>query len=108
MESGSTTQKVFAILALIAGLGFAYIDSRPSWDDTGILVGAILLTCGLLALLGFRRPWLLALLVGVWIPLHGILISHNFGSIIALVPAFLGAYAGWMLRRLLDASSRSQ
>ena len=101
-------QKVLALIALMAGLGFAYLDSRPTWDDTGILAGAVLLTTGLLALLGFRRPWLLALLVGGWIPLHGILISHNFGSIIALALAFMGAYAGWTLRRLLDAGSHRQ
>ena len=91
-------QKILLVLATISGLFFAYVDSRPNWDDTGIEVFAILLTSGLLALLGFQRPWLLALLVGAWIPLYGIFVSHNFGSIIALVIAFIGAYAGWGVR----------
>lgn len=75
------------------------MDSRPTWDDTGILVGVILLVSGLIALVGFQRPWLLALLVDAWIPLHGILISQNYGSIIALVIAFISAYAGWGIRK---------
>jgi uncharacterized membrane protein len=91
-------QKVFLVLATVAGLFFAYMDSRPTWDDSGFEVAAILLTCGLLALIGFERPWLLALLVGAWIPIYEILVSHNSGSIIALIIAFIGAYAGWAFR----------
>jgi hypothetical protein len=91
-------QKTLLVSALLAGLFFAYVDSRPTWDDTGVLAGAILLTCGLISVLGFKRPWLLALSVGAWIPLRGIFITHNFGSILALVIAFVGAYLGWMFR----------
>ena len=91
-------QKILLVIATLVGMFLAYVDSRPTWDDTGIEVAAILLICGLLALIGFPRPWLLALLVGGWIPLYGILFSHNFGSIIALIIAFIGAYAGWAFR----------
>ena len=91
-------QKILLVLAGLSGLFFAYVDSLPNWDDAGVLAGAILLVCGVIALIGYRRPWLLALVVGAWIPLHGILISHNFGSLIALLIAFIGAYAGWAVR----------
>ena len=91
-------QKILLAVAIIAGLFFAYVDSRPTWDDTGILAGAILLTCGLIALIGIQRPWLLALAVGAWIPLRGSLVTHNYGSILALIIAFVGAYAGWAFR----------
>src|SRR5215208_768631 len=91
-------QKILLAVAVIVGLFFAYVDSRPTWDDTGILAGAILLTCGLIALLGFQRPWLLALAVGAWIPLRGIFVTHNFGSILALIIALVGAYLGWGCR----------
>jgi hypothetical protein len=97
-ERISLMQKILLAVAIIAGLFFAYVDSRPTWDDTGILAGAILLTCGLIALIGIQRPWLLALAVGAWIPLRGILITHNYGSILALIIAFVGAYAGWAFR----------
>jgi hypothetical protein len=91
-------QKILLGFAVLAGLFFAWVDTRPNWDDTGILAGGILLVCGLFALLGFQRPWLLALVVGGWIPLYGIFVSHNFGSLLALVIAFVGAYAGWVVR----------
>jgi hypothetical protein len=94
-------QKVLTAIAAISGLFFAYVDSRPTWDDTGILVGAIVITCGGLSLIGYQRPWLLALLVGMWIPLYEMIFSHGYGSIIALFVAFIGAYSGWLLRRML-------
>jgi hypothetical protein len=89
-------QKVLLGIAFLSGLFITYVDSRPTWDDTGITAGAILLVCGLIALIGYQRPWLLALAVGAWIPLYGILASHNFGAIIALLIAFIGSYAGWV------------
>ncbi len=91
-------QKILIAIAIIVGLFFNYVDSRPTWDDTGVLAGAILLTCGLIALIGFQRPWLLGLAVGAWIPLRGILVTHNYGSILALIIAFIGAYGGWVFR----------
>lgn len=91
-------QKILIGIAALAGLFSLYVDTRPNWDDTGVLAGGILLVSGLIALIGYQRPWLLALAVGVWIPLHGLLISHNYGSIIALIIAFVGSYAGWAFR----------
>jgi len=97
-ERNDPMQKILLAVALITGLFITYVDSQPSWDDTGITAGAILLTCGLIALIGYRRPWLLALVVGGWIPLRGILVTQNYGSILALIIAFVGAYAGWAFR----------
>ena len=91
-------QKILLTVATMAGLFFAYVDSRPTWDDTGITVGVILLTSGLLALVGFQRPWLLALAIGVWLPLYEIITAHAYASIAALVVAFIGAYGGWIVR----------
>lgn len=91
-------QKVLWVLAGLAGLAALYVDSRPTWDDTGVLAGAILLVCGLLGLVGFKRPWLLALLVGAWIPLRAVIITHNLAALLALAFALAGAYAGWGLR----------
>ena len=91
-------QKILLAIATIAGLFYAYVDSRPTWDDTGITVGVILVTCGVLALIGFQRPWLLALAVGSWLPLYEIATTHTYASIIALVIAFIGAYGGWAVR----------
>ncbi len=37
---------VLLAAAVAVGLLIAWVDSRPNWDDTGILVGAILLALG--------------------------------------------------------------
>ncbi len=86
-------------IAIILGMGIAYIDSRPTWDDTGITALSLLLVCGLAGLLDPRRPWLLALAVGIWIPAGGILLNHNFGGLLALVFAFAGVYGGVLIHR---------
>jgi len=91
-------QNILLAVAILAGLFSAYVDSRPTWDDTGILAFGILIVSGLIAVLGHRRPWLIALAVGIWIPLNSIFITHNYGSILALAFAFVGAYGGWIVR----------
>jgi hypothetical protein len=35
----------------------------------------------------------------MWIPLFGIVTTFNFGSLLALVPGFAGAYLGYILKR---------
>jgi hypothetical protein len=93
-------QKILFVVALGLGLAIAYVDSRPNWDDTGVTAAAILLTCGMLGALGPKQPWLWALAVGLWIPLLGIALSRNYGSLLALAVAFAGAYAGMALRKI--------
>ena len=91
-------QSLLLGVAVLAGLFSAYIDSRPNWDDTGILVGGLLLVSGLLTLLGHRRPWLIALAVGIWIPVYEIFKSHDLMILIVLLIPFIGAYGGWLVR----------
>jgi len=97
-ERNNIMQNVLLGVAVLAGLFSAYVDSRPNWDDTGILVGSLLLVSGLLTLLGHRRPWLVALAVGIWIPLHDIYLSHDFRMLIILLIPLIGAYGGWLVR----------
>lgn len=95
-------QKTSFLLIAALALGFlvTYVDSRPNWDDTGVTAAAILLSCGFLGAVGPRQPWLWALAVGLWIPILGIVQTQNYGSLLALGVAFVGAYAGMGLRRL--------
>jgi hypothetical protein len=67
-------------------------------DDTGMVAGGLLLAGGLLTLLGCRRPWLVGLVVGIWIPLHAIYLGHDFRMLLVLLFPLLGAYAGWLVR----------
>ncbi len=91
-------QNLLLGVGLLAGLALAYIDALPRWDDAGIMVGSLLIVSGLLTMLGFRRPWLIALAVSIWIPLHDLLLSHDIRILAVLVAGFIGAYLGWALR----------
>jgi hypothetical protein len=85
-------------IATLLGLGIAFVDSRPTWDDTGITAGAIALVSCVLAAVSPSRPWLVALSVGAWVPLFGLLTAANWGCLLALAFAFGGAYVGTALR----------
>jgi hypothetical protein len=88
---------ILAIVAIGLGLAIALVDSRPSWDDTGITAVALLLVAGVVAALAGRRPWLWALLVGAWTPLVELANGQGSGAILALGFAVVGASAGYAL-----------
>ncbi len=101
-ERNDLMQKLLLVVAVLTGLFIAFVDSRPTWNDAGITVGAMLLSSGLLTLLGYRKPWLIALAVGVWMPLYETYLSQNFSlpgvfflPLFVLLVCFIGAYAGW-------------
>ena len=95
------------ILAVAGGLVIAWVDSRPTWDDAGITAGMLFLTAALFGALHPPRAPVWALAVGVWVPLAGIVLHHNFGSLLALGVAFFGAYAGALARRALAFPARN-
>ncbi len=87
--------------AIAVGLLIAWVDSRPTWDDAGITAGVVFLTAAFFSAIRPVRPWIWALAAGAWIPFFGIALHHNSGSLLALAPALVGAYAGAMARRVL-------
>jgi len=92
-------QVVLVVLALALGGLLAYVDSRPNWDDTGVLVGILLIASMAFGFMGPRRPWLWALALGLWIPLVGWIRTHSAAPLVALVVAFVGAYLGMAAHR---------
>ncbi len=93
------------VVSILVGWLIALVDSRPGWDDTGVTAGALLLASFTIALAAGRRPWLWALLVGVWTPLLELSASGQPASLIALAVAGVGAGAGFLSARAL-ASAR--
>src|SRR3954468_22314597 len=89
------------VVALILGALIAWVDSRPTWDDSGITAGVLLLLCAGFGAISPRLTWRWALALGAWIPLNGILIAHNYSSLIALGIALIGAYLGVAAHYLL-------
>ncbi len=88
------------VIGILLGVSIAYIDTRPHWDDAGITVGMILISAFICGFLSPQRTWLIALAVGIWIPLFNIISAGNFGSLLALIPAFIGAILGYFAKKL--------
>ena len=86
-------------LAITTGFIIAWIDSRPNWDDTGISVTMVFVAAIIFGYFTSQKPWLTALAVSLWIPLFEIVSTQNFGTLLALIPGFAGAYLGYILKR---------
>ena len=91
---------VLAVASVALGLSIAYMDSRPNFDDTGVTVVALIASAGMLGMIGPERPWLWALGVGVWLPLQGIALKHDFTMLIVVLFPLAGAYIGRFLNQL--------
>lgn len=98
-ERSFVMQRTLLAVAIALGIFIGYVDSRPTWDDTGVTAGVVLISTAVLGALAPQRPWVWALCIGLWIPIFGILGSSNYGSLLALAIAFVGAYGGMLLRR---------
>lgn len=92
-------------VAAALGLLIAYVDSRPTWDDTAVTLAALLASSGAIGFLAPRRPWLVGLAVGVWVPLVEIPGGHGYAPLIALGVALVGAYGGAAIRTAVGATS---
>ena len=98
-KSENRMRWAFAI-ALTMGLLIAWVDTRPHWNDTGISASVLLLTGISCAFLASKKPWSIALILGIWLPIFNIVIAHNYGAIIALGLAFAGAYIGYSISKM--------
>lgn len=97
---------VLAPLSAVAGAALVIIDTRPGWDDTAVTAGGLFL-CGLVvAALSGRRPWIWALLIGIWLPLVEVLQGANPAIFLALLFALAGAIAGYAIRRGVSEAGR--
>ena len=96
---------MLAVIAVALGLAIALVDSRPSWDDTGITAVGLVGATALVAALSGRRPLVWAILVGVWTPVLGVPASGDPAALLALVFALVGALIGYGLARLNSRSA---
>jgi len=96
------------ILALGFGLTIGFIDSRPEWDDTGVTAGLLVAAAAVAALVAGRRPWLIALLVGLPTPLLEVPQTGQPAAFLALVAAALGAFCGFVAARSLRRTAPAE
>lgn len=91
---------IVVAVAAAAGLAIGYVDSRPAWDDTGITVGALVLSSGILAIIRPRAWWAVALGVGLPVPVFNYLLHGDLVSFAALAFAFAAAALGMLVGRM--------
>jgi len=87
------------VISIAAGLFLARYDLNT--DDTGVEVGLLLVASALLALLAPKRWWLVALCVGLPIPIAELVVSRAPmppAGVVALGVAIVGALIGFAIR----------
>jgi hypothetical protein len=92
------------LLALGVGIGIAWVDTRPTWDDTGITATVVFGSTLLLGAALPRRAWVWAIAVGIWIPVFNVALQGNVGAVVSIVIAFAGSYAGVFLRKMFSTA----
>ncbi len=93
---------ILLLLAFALGLGIGWVDTRPTWDDAGITVGAVLIVAAGFGLLMRKRAWAWGMAVGSGTPLLNIALHGSLASLVVLPVAFLGSYAGVFVRSIVD------
>ncbi len=93
---------ILLLLAFVLGLVIGWVDTRPTWDDTGITVGAVLIVAAGFGLMMRTRAWVWGMAVGSGTPLLNIALHGSLAALVALPVAFLGSYAGAFVRKLVD------
>ena len=93
-------------LALVVGVLLASYDLRT--DDTGIEVGLLLIASATLAALAPTRWWLIALCVGLPIPIAEIVVGRSTvppAGVVALAVTIIGALIGFAIARASRTSA---
>jgi len=94
------------LVALATGVFLARYDLNT--DDTGIEVGLLLIASALLALAAPKRWWVVALCVGLPIPIVELVVGHAPippAGVVALGVAVVGALIGSVIARASRSSS---
>ncbi|MCX6552891.1 MAG: hypothetical protein NTY02_18130 [Acidobacteria bacterium] len=94
---------VIACFALTAGCAIAWMDTRPSWDDTGVTAGALFLASALASALGVR--WWLAPIMVAGPLLVAEIRGLGWGALLICAIALAGAGIGLAVRRLTRSGS---
>ena len=97
---------VAVVVSLAAGLFLARYDLNT--DDTGIEVGLLLIASVTLAVVAPKRWWLIALCVGLPIPIVEIAVAHSAlppAGVFALALTIVGALIGYAIARASRTSA---
>jgi hypothetical protein len=91
------------VVAVAAGLGIAFLDSLPGFDDTGVTAAGLAIAALAAVLIEgsgrVLRVAALAVLVGIWIPIFEIAAPGSYGPLLAFVFSAVGAFIAWVIVR---------
>jgi hypothetical protein len=102
-----------AVLALAGGLVAGAIDFNATEPQPAALL--VLIFAGILGLIQPHGAWRWAIIVALGLPLAHLSLRQlgwqprdapepgEYATLIALIPAFIGAYGGVLMRRVLNA-----
>jgi hypothetical protein len=105
MPSSGPRRWLGLAVALATGLAGAYLDTRPGFDDTGLLVFALLIGGTVAAAVAGRVGplWIATLIaaVGLPVPVAELAAGGSAASLAAVAVAAIGVAAGVGITRLL-------
>lgn len=91
------------VVAVLAGIGLAILDSQPGYDDTGVTAAGLALAALVAVLIDgsgrLLRVAAIAVLVGIWIPILEIAEPASYGPLLSFVFSTVGAFVGWVIVR---------
>lgn len=90
---------------MILGTVIGYVDSRPTWDDTAVTVGMILVASAVMAAVQPRRAWWCGLLVGIAVVACNVVATGGWASSVALPIGVVGAGLGRMIGMAMDGGT---
>jgi len=95
------TAVVVVAVAAVLGAVIGYVDSRPTWDDTGVTAGALVVCAFALAWIRPGAAWLVGLALGVPVLLFNAIVHGGFGSALAIAFSLAGAASAYGIRRAM-------
>lgn len=110
-ETYGMSDRLVLLAGILMGIAIAYVDSLPTWDDTGVIAFSLLIAGAICGFVAPRRPWRWALGTGIWISVFGLAWLGSLKALMMLiVVAFplAGAYAGAAIRRALSRPSSDE
>ena len=105
---------ICAVLALLGGLIAGAIDFNATEPQPAALL--VLVFAGILGLIQPRSAWRWAIIVALGLPLAHLSLRQlgwqprdapepgEYATLIALIPAFIGAYGGVLMRRVIQSA----
>lgn len=99
---------VTLIIAILCGLIIAWIDSRPNWDDAGIIATLIVIIAGLISYFYKTKPIVWGLAVSCWIPVFGIIKSSDYSLLIIIIFGIIGAFLGFFISKLTSPTKKKK